>query len=104
MVVKETKVMKPKYPVIDIHDHLRDLSRAQTYLEEMDKAGAWICINLDGRTANDSYKQTLDAAKAASNERFKVFVTPDFSKIDEPDFGKKEAAKLEEAVKMGVRG
>ena len=104
MVVKETKVMKPKFPVIDIHDHLRDLSRAKTYLEEMDKAGVWVCINLDGRLANDAYKQTLETAKAASNERFKIFVTPDFSKIDEPDFGKKEAAKLEEAVKLGVRG
>ena len=104
MVVKETQVMKAKFPVIDIHDHLRDLSRAQTYLEEMDKTNVWMCINLDGRLANDSYKQTLEAAKTASSERFKVFVTPDFSKIDEPDFGKKEAAKLEEAVKAGVRG
>ena len=104
MVVKETMVVKPKFPVIDIHDHLRDMRNAQTYLEEMDKAGVWMCINLDGRTANDAYKQTLEVAKAASNERFKVFVTPDFSKIDEPDFGKKEAAKLEEAVKLGVRG
>jgi len=104
MVVKETKVMKPKFPVIDFHDHLGNMSKAQTYLEEMDKAGVWMCINLDGRTANDAFKQTLDAAKAASRERFVVFVTPDFSKIDEPDFGKKEAAKIEEAVKMGVRG
>ena len=104
MVVKETKVMVPKFPVIDIHNHLRDLSRSQTFLEEMDKAGVWMCINLDGRLANDAYKKTLDAAHVASKERFKIFVTPDFSKIDEADFGKKEAAKLEEAVKMGVRG
>ena len=104
MVVKETQVVKPKFPVIDIHNHLGNLSRAQPWLEEMNKTGVLMCINLDGRLADDSYKQTLDAAKAVSNERFKVFVTPDFSKIDEPDFGKKEAAKLEEAVKMGVRG
>ena len=48
MVVKETVVMKPKFPVIDFHDHLRNLSRAKTYLEEMDKAGVWMCVNLDG--------------------------------------------------------
>jgi len=104
MVVKETKVMKPKYPVIDFHNHLRDLSRAQSFLEQMDEAGIWMCINLDGKSANDAYKNAVENAKNASNERFKVFMTPDFSKIDEPDFGKKEAAKLEEAVKMGVRG
>ena len=104
MVVKETKVITPKFPVIDFHNHLGDLSRAQEYLDEMNQAGVWMNICLDGRSANDGYKRNLDAAKAASNERFKIFVTPDFSKIDEPNFGRNEAAKLEEAVKMGVRG
>ena len=104
MVVKETKIMKPKYPVIDFHNHLSNMRRAQSFLDEMNEAGIWMCINLDGKSANDSYKQTLETTKTVSNERFKVFMTPDFSKIDEPDFGKKEAAKLEEAVRMGVRG
>ena len=104
MVVKETQVMKPKFPVIDIHNHLGDLSRAQSWMKEMDETGVRMCISLDGRLANDAYKRTLEAAKAASNERFKIFVTPDFSKIDEPNFGRNEAAKLEEAVKLGVRG
>ena len=104
LVVKETEIITPKYPVIDIHNHLRNLSRAQTYLDEMNKTGVWMCVNLDGKLADDSYKQTLEAAKAVSSDRLIVYVTPDFSKIDEPNFGIKEAAKLEEAVKLGVRG
>jgi predicted TIM-barrel fold metal-dependent hydrolase len=104
MVVKETKVVTPKFPVIDIHNHLGNFRDVQSMLEAMDEAGVWMCINLDARSANDAFKQTVETAKAASQERLKVFMTPDFSKIDEPDFGKKEAAKLEQAVKMGVRG
>jgi uncharacterized protein len=39
LVVKETRVLKPKFPVIDIHNHLGDLENTEKYLEEMDKAG-----------------------------------------------------------------
>jgi len=105
MVVKETYVVKPKFPAIDIHVHLGDMSNTQQYIEEMDKAGVWMCVNLAQFTASDdTYKKALEAANAVSKERFLIFVSPDFSRIDEPDFGRKEAARIEEAVKLGIRG
>lgn len=104
LVVKETMVLKPKYPVIDIHNHLRALENMPKYLEEMDKAGVWMCVSLDGRSEKDFYKQHLKASADVSKERMLVFFAPDWSRIDEPDFGRKEAEKLEQAVKMGVRG
>jgi uncharacterized protein len=104
MVVKETKILKPKYPVIDIHNHLGDLKNTQKYLEEMDKAGVWMCVSLDGLSAKDFYKEHLKVSQSFSKERFLTFFSPDFSKIDEPDFGNKEAKKLDEAVKMGIKG
>ncbi len=104
LVVKETKITKPKYPVIDIHNHLGDLKNTAKYLEEMDKAGIWKCVSLDGRSAKEFYKDHLTASKAVSADRLLVFFAPDWTKIDEPDFGNKEAQKLEEAVKMGARG
>jgi uncharacterized protein len=104
MVVKETRIMKPRYPVIDIHNHLRDLSKAKYYLEQMDEAGVWICIGLDGHSRNDFYKEHLKVSHGLSKERFHIYFSPDFGKIDEPDFGLREAQKLEEAVSMGVRG
>ena len=70
LVVKETKIIKPKYPVIDIHNHLRDLSKAEYYLKEMDKAGVWMCANLDGLSENDLYKENLSVYHAISRERF----------------------------------
>jgi predicted TIM-barrel fold metal-dependent hydrolase len=103
-VVEETIILKPKFPVIDIHNHLRDLGNAEKYLEEMDKAGVRMCVSLDGNSAEDFYKEHLKVSQKISKDRFLVFFRPDFSKIDEQDFGNNEAKKLEEAVQMGIRG
>jgi len=62
------------------------------------------CVSLDGLSRGDFYKEHLRQCQAVSKERFIVFFSPDFSRIDEPDFGNKEAARLEEAVKLGCRG
>jgi predicted TIM-barrel fold metal-dependent hydrolase len=104
LVVKETKVLKPKYPVIDIHNHLGNLDNTEKYLEEMDKAGVWMCVSLDGNSKDDRYVEHLKVSQSVAKDRFLVFFRPDFDKIDEPDFGRKEAEKLEKAVKMGARG
>jgi len=104
LVVKETRIVKPRFPVIDLHNHLRDLKKAEYYLSEMDKAGVLMCVSLDGRSAGDFYKEHLKVSQSISKDRFLVFFSPDFSRIDEPDFGKKEAAKLEEAVRLGAKG
>ena len=104
MVVAKTEVLTPKFPVIDIHNHLRRHENMESYLEEMDKAGVWKTVSMDGHSANDFYIEHLQVTRGVSEERFMVFFSPDFSKIDEPDFGHKEAQRLEEAVGMGVRG
>lgn len=104
MIVKETKVMQPKFPVIDIHNHLRRLENTEKYLEEMDKAGVWKCVSLDATSENDFYLEHLEVSKSVSEDRFLLFFRPDFSRIDEPNFGNNEAKRLEDAVKMGVKG
>ena len=104
LVVKETRILKPKFPVIDVHNHLRRLENTKKYLEEMDKAGVWKCVGLDGNSRNDFYKEHLSVSQSVSKDRFIIFFRPDFSKIDEPNFGEKEAKKLEEAVRLGARG
>ena len=104
MVVSRTEIIKPKFPVIDIHNHLGRLENMETYLKEMDEAGVWISISLDGHSANDFYKEHLEASQKVAKDRLLVFFAPDWKRIDEPGFGEKEAGRLEEAVKLGVRG
>ena len=104
MVVKETKIVKAKFPVIDIHSHLGNLENTATYLEEMDKAGVWKCVSLDGKSEDDFYKEHLKVSQAVSKDRFIIFFRPDISKINEPDFAINELKKLEDAVKLGARG
>ncbi len=107
LVVRQTDVLKPKFPVIDIHNHLGwwgSLDSTRRYLEEMDKAGVWKCISLDGLSKDDFFKEHIRVSHSIAGERIVVFFVPDYSRIDEPDFGNKEAKKLEEAVRMGARG
>lgn len=104
LVVKETIITKPKFPVIDIHNHLRDLDSTEEYLEAMDEAGVWKVVSLDGRSEDDFYKEHLRISHSVAEDRFIIFFRPDFSKIDEPNFGENEADKLEQAVEAGLRG
>jgi predicted TIM-barrel fold metal-dependent hydrolase len=104
MKTKITHIEKAKFPVIDIHNHLGKLENTEKYLQEMDKAGVWKCVSLDVNSKDDFYKEHIKVSQSVSKDRFLLFFRPDFSKIDEPDFGNKEAKRLEEAVKMGCRG
>ncbi|HQG45913.1 MAG TPA: amidohydrolase family protein, partial [bacterium] len=102
--VKETRIEKARFPVIDIHNHLGKLENTARYLEEMDKAGVWKCVSLDANSKDDFFIKHLQVSREAAKERFLLFFRPDFSRIDEENFGAREAARLEEAVKMGCRG
>lgn len=118
LVVKQTRILKPRFPVIDVHNHLAlfgGLDSLSAHLREMDKAGVWQAVSLDGfhnsdffqswmKIGVDFFKDHLRACNKLAPERFKVFYVPYYGAIDEPDFGEKEARKLEEAVRMGVRG
>src|SRR5437660_12080575 len=54
LVTKTTVVEKPRFPVIDIHNHLGGgkqfltPARIRRYLKEMDESGIRTVINLDG--------------------------------------------------------
>src|SRR5512147_1038065 len=70
LVVNETKVLRPKFPVIDMHNHLGRLENTAKYLEEMDKAGVWKCVSLDGNSRNDRFKEHLKVSQSMGPDRF----------------------------------
>ena len=109
LVTKVTEVLKPAFPVIDVHNHLgggkRILTpqRVKRYLEEMDAAGVRTAVNLDGGWGQ-KLKETLAALDEAHPGRFLTYALIDFSGIDEPGWSDREAARLRESFEAGAKG
>jgi len=106
---KESVVNKPAYPVIDVHNHLgggKDQltsDRVKHYLAELDAAGVRTVVNLDGGWG-ERLKETLSALDEAYPERFLTFALLNFDGIDDENWGKREAKRLEESFKAGAKG
>lgn len=108
LVVPENPITSSKYPFVDVHSHHRRGSGMSAegvakLIEEMDAMNMAVAVNLSGGSGN-----RLKAAVANMNDRypgrFIQFANIDFSQLDEPDFGIKAAAQLEEDVRNGAQG
>lgn len=103
LVTKETKVDKPKFPVIDVHNHLRFVPDVEKCIEEMDAAGVQTVVNLDG-----GWGTTLTAQLKKYDEaypgRFLTYALIDFEGIDEAGWSETAAQKLEESFQAGAKG
>jgi predicted TIM-barrel fold metal-dependent hydrolase len=109
MVTKTTVVEKPRYPVVDMHNHLGGGKQRLTervvnrYLTEMNEAGVRTVVNLDGGWG-DRLKETLAALDEAHPGRFLTFALVNFDGLDDADWGKREALRLEEGFEAGAKG
>jgi predicted TIM-barrel fold metal-dependent hydrolase len=105
----QSEVEKPAYPVIDVHNHLgggKDRltpERVKNYLAEMDAAGIRTVVNLDGGWGR-RLDETLAALDEAHPGRFLTFALLDFSGIDDENWGRREAKRLEESFRAGAKG
>src|SRR6516225_9176140 len=109
MVTKATVVEKPRFPVIDVHNHLGGgkarltPTQVQKYLTELNEAGVKTVVNLDGGWG-DTLKETLAALDTAHPGRFLTFALVDFSGIDDPGWSDRETERLEESFQAGAKG
>lgn len=109
MVTKTTRVDKPAFPVVDIHNHLGSgkgqfpPETVKHILEEMDAAGIRAVINLDG-TWDARLKETIEALDKSHPGRFYTFANIDFGGIDNEGWSKREAERLEDSFKAGAKG
>jgi predicted TIM-barrel fold metal-dependent hydrolase len=109
MVTKVIPIERPMYPVVDVHNHLGGGKDRLTptvvnrYLTELDDAGVRAVVNLDGGWG-DRLKETLIALDEAHPGRFLTFALVNFDGIDDPDWGKREAKRLEESFNAGAKG
>ena len=106
---KQSVVERPAFGVIDVHNHLGagaerlTADRVGDYLAEMDAAGVQTGVNLDGGWG-EKLKQTLSALDQAHPSRFLTFALLDYSGIDDENWGRREAGRLEESFRAGAKG
>jgi predicted TIM-barrel fold metal-dependent hydrolase len=86
LVTETTLVEKPRFPVIDAHNHLGesfgggwDKKPLRELLDLLDEAGVMHYVDLDGGWGEDILNVHLDLFKAKAPERFQVFGGVDWS-------------------------
>lgn len=113
LVVKQTAVPTPRFPVIDAHNHLAepfgggwDQRPIAELLAVMDEAHVRAYVDLDGGWGEDILHRHLDGIKARAPERFRMFGGVDWSKWgDHGDrFGEWAAARFRQQVARGADG
>ena len=117
--VAETKVERPRFPVIDIHSHLSWSGRAGAGAEDaqavtvlapasevlsvMDRKGVRLMVNLTGGRGT-GLDQTLRAFQHAHPGRFLMFTEPWWSRAHEATYPQFQASEIERAARAGARG
>ena len=103
--VKETLLIKSKYPFIDVHGHpfptvISDLSEL---VSEMDSLNMAFMVNLSGFRGLYLTK-SLENIKKNAPTRFGLFLNLDFERIDEKDFESNTLKIINDAYNKGVMG
>jgi len=110
---KESVVERPKFPLIDAHNHLGEefgggwCNRpVEELLDCMDTSGVRLLVDLDGGWGEEILQQRLDKYKAAAPQRFMCFggVAWDAWPEHGDRFGEWAAARLREQVAWGAQG
>jgi predicted TIM-barrel fold metal-dependent hydrolase len=107
--VKQTLVLRAKYPVVDMHQHVNDARGVgerippAEVVHRMDLLNVKTMVILTGGWGEQLQKVMDEMAKPYPG-RFLVFTQPDWSKIDDPDFSRLMVEQLDDAVRRGARG
>ncbi len=113
LVVKTTMVDRPRFPVIDAHNHLAapfgggwDRKPFQELLDRLDEAGIVRYVDLDGGWGEDILQQHLDLFKSQAPERFHIFGGVDWTRWPEHGdrFGEWAAKRLRKQGEWGAEG
>jgi predicted TIM-barrel fold metal-dependent hydrolase len=113
LVTKSTAVEKPRFPVIDAHNHLGesfgggwDGKPLSGLLDILDKAMVVTYVDLDGGWGEDILIAHLDHFKAKAPERFQVFGGVDWSKWESMGerFPEWAASRLKVQKEWGAHG
>ena len=111
--VKVTEVKKPRFPVVDAHNHLGPLFGGESakkpvreLVRIMDDVGVRVIVDLDGGWGEDILQNHLDRYKGFAPDRFIHFGGVDWSHWSEKgiQFGDWAASRLRKQVQWGAQG
>jgi predicted TIM-barrel fold metal-dependent hydrolase len=117
--VREARVARPRFPVIDVHTHLTESGRSKDGREDaeavtfsarpadvvvvMDRKGLATMVNLTGGCGR-GVERVVRELDAAHPGRFITFTEPWWSRATEPGYAAFQAAEIERAHRLGARG
>ncbi len=113
--VSQTRIAKPRFPVIDFHTHLtwspgldpgdniKVIAEPAELLPTLDAKNVRVMVNLTGGYGQGLLDSIRIHAKAYP-DRFVVFAEPWWSRVAEPDYARFQADQLERAHDAGARG
>jgi hypothetical protein len=113
LVHPQTLIDRPRFPVIDAHNHLGDefgrgwIHRpAARLLEQLDQVDVRVYVDLDGSWGEAILREHLDHFKAAAPERIQVFGGVDWGAWAEKGagFGDWAAERLRAQAGWGAQG
>jgi predicted TIM-barrel fold metal-dependent hydrolase len=117
--VKQTRVERPRFPVIDMHTHLTWTANVRNgvsvgeeivvfappeeLLPVMDRKGIRTLVNLTGGTGA-GLEQAIRTFDQAAPGRFVTLTEPSFGLFAEPDYPNRQADAIAHAHRVGARG
>jgi predicted TIM-barrel fold metal-dependent hydrolase len=113
LVTPQTLINRPRFPVIDAHNHLTgdfgggwEKRPTRELLDAMDAVDVRVYVDLDGGWGEPLLEQHLDTIKAAAPERFQMFGGVDWSQWTEygPRFPEWAAQRLRVQARRGAQG
>ncbi len=96
------EIRRPKFPVIDYHNHLDSLEPAEV-LRIMDGCGIERIVNITMRTGKAAL-QIIDKFRKAAPDRFSTYGWMDWTGLDSAAFFPRTVDHLEELVEHGACG
>lgn len=107
LVVKETEVLRAKYPFVDVHNHQWAMASADldALTAEMDRLNMAVMVNLSGRArGQEGYiAAVLDNVARHQPDRFLVFTNISFDTVDE-GWTERTVQQVRDDVALGAAG
>jgi predicted TIM-barrel fold metal-dependent hydrolase len=102
LVTEQHDIEKPRFPVIDYHNHLDALQPADV-LRVMDACGVERVVNITMQTGEAALR-IIDKFLSADAHRFAVIGWMDWSGVERADFTQVSCDRLERLVERGAQG